>query len=49
MCNIALSYLSIPSLAFSIAQGGSFQRCVHGSVVHESATRVKAIKEEAWI
>jgi hypothetical protein len=46
MCNVALSYLSIPSLAFSIAQGGDFIDSAVGSVVHESATRVKAIKED---
>ncbi len=47
MCNVALSYLSIPSLAFSIAQGGDFIDAAVGSVVHESATRVKAIKEDS--
>lgn len=46
MCNVAMSYLSIPSLAFSIAQGGDFIDSAVGSVVHESATRVKAIKED---
>jgi hypothetical protein len=46
MCNVAISYLSIPSLAFSIAQGGDFIDSAVGSVVHESATRVKAIKED---
>jgi hypothetical protein len=46
MCNVALSYLSIPSLTFSIPQGGDFVDSSVGSVVHEPATRVKAIKEE---
>lgn len=46
MCNVALSYLSIPSIAFSIAQGGDSIDAAVGSVVHESATRVKAIKED---
>jgi hypothetical protein len=46
MCNVAVSYLSIPSLTFSIAQGGDFIDASVGSVVHESATRVKAVKEE---
>ena len=46
MCNVALSYLSIPSLAFSIAQGGDFIDASVGSVVHETPTRVKAIKED---
>lgn len=46
MCNVAISYLSIPSLVFSIAQGGDSIDAAVGSVVHESATRVKAIKED---
>jgi hypothetical protein len=46
MCNVALSYLSIPSLTFSLAQGGDYIDAAVGSVVNEPATRVKAIKEE---
>ncbi len=46
MCNVALSYLSIPSLTFSLAQGGDFIDTAVGAVVHEPATRVKAIKED---
>jgi hypothetical protein len=46
MCNAALCYLSIPSITFSIPQGGDYIDASVGSVVHESATRVKAIKEE---
>jgi hypothetical protein len=46
MCNVALSYLSIPSLTFSIAHGGDHIDASVGTVVGESATRVKAIKEE---
>jgi hypothetical protein len=46
MCNVALSYLSIPSLTFSLAQGGDYIDASVGSVVNEPATRVKAIKEE---
>ena len=47
MCNVALSYLSVPSLTFSIAQGGDFIDSAVSTVVHEPATRVKAIKEES--
>jgi hypothetical protein len=47
MCNIALSYLSIPSLTVSIGQGGDYIDSAVGAVVHEPATRVKAIKEES--
>ncbi|HYM35286.1 MAG TPA: hypothetical protein VET48_07805 [Steroidobacteraceae bacterium] len=46
MCNVALSYLSIPSITFSLAQGGDYIDAAVGSVVNEPATRVKAIKEE---
>ena len=46
MCNVALSYLSIPSLTFSLAQGGDYIDASVGAVVNEPATRVKAIKEE---
>jgi hypothetical protein len=46
MCNVALSYLSIPSITFSLPQGGDYIDSAVGAVVHEPATRVKAIKEE---
>lgn len=46
MCNVAVSYLSIPSLTFSLSQGGDFIDAAVGAVVREPATRVKAIKEE---
>jgi hypothetical protein len=46
MCNVALSYLSIPSLTFSIAKGGDYIDSSVGAVVGEPATRVKAIKED---
>jgi hypothetical protein len=46
MCNVALAYLSVPSITFSIPQGGDYIDSSVGAVVHEPATRVKAIKEE---
>jgi hypothetical protein len=46
MCNVALSYLSIPSLTFSLAQGGDYIDAAVSTVVNEPATRVRAIKEE---
>ena len=46
MCNVAVSYLSIPSLTFALAQGGDFIDAAVGAVVREPSTRVKAIKEE---
>lgn len=47
MCNGALSYLSIPSLMFSIPKGGDAIDSAAGQVVGEPATRVKVIKEES--
>jgi len=46
MCNGTLAFLSIPSIMFSIAKGGDYIDQAVGSVVGESATRVKVIKEE---
>jgi actin-like ATPase involved in cell morphogenesis len=46
MCNIALAYLSIPSILFSISKGGDHIDEAVGSVVNEHATRVKVMKEE---
>jgi hypothetical protein len=46
MCNVALAYLSIPSIVFSITKGGDFIDQSAGAVLHESATRIKALKEE---
>jgi actin-like ATPase involved in cell morphogenesis len=46
MCNVALAYLSIPSIMFSIAKGGDFIDQSVGSVTNEHATRVKLLKEE---
>lgn len=47
MCNVALSFLSIPSILFSIAKGGDFIDQAVGTVVNEHATRVKMMKEES--
>jgi hypothetical protein len=46
MCNVAISYLSIPSLTLALGQGGDFIDSAVGAVVNEPATRIKAIKEE---
>jgi GNAT superfamily N-acetyltransferase len=46
MCNVALAYLSIPSIMFSIPKGGDFIDRSVGAVVNEHATRVKVTKEE---
>ncbi|MFL6577778.1 MAG: hypothetical protein ACJ8MR_14250 [Povalibacter sp.] len=46
MCNVALAFLSVPSLTFSIAKGGDFIDASVGHVVQQPATRVKAVKED---
>ena len=46
MCNVALAYLSIPSLLFGISKGGDYIDTSVGSVVNEPSTRIKMIKEE---
>jgi len=46
MCNGTLAFLSIPSIMFSIVKGGDYIDHAVGSVVGESATRVKVLKEE---
>jgi hypothetical protein len=46
MCNVALAYLSIPSILYSIPKGGDFIDRSVGAVVNEHATRVRVLKEE---
>ena len=48
MCNVALAYLSIPSLLFGIPKGGDYIDNSVGSVVNEPSTRIKTIKEEKF-
>lgn len=47
MCNVALAFLSIPSIMFSIPKGGDFIDQSAAVVLNESATRVKVLKEES--
>jgi hypothetical protein len=46
MCNVALAYLSIPSILFSIPKGGDYIDASVGAVVNKHATRVRVLKEE---
>ena len=46
MCNACLSYLSFPVVAFSIQTAGDYIDAMVGKTVGESASRIKAIKEE---
>ncbi len=45
MCNVCLSYLSVPVLNFSIQKGGDYIDTMVGASVGEPATRIKMIKE----
>jgi hypothetical protein len=46
MCNVALAYLSIPSIMFSINKGGDSIDQAAGAVLNEHSFRVKVLKEE---
>lgn len=46
LCNVALAFLSIPSIMFSIPKGGDHVDASAGAVLGEHATRMKVIKEE---
>ncbi len=45
MCNVCLSYLSVPVLNFSVQKGGDYIDTMVGASVGEPATRIKMIKE----
>jgi len=46
MCNVALAFLSIPSIMFSITKGGDYIDQAAGAVLNEHSFRVKVLKEE---
>lgn len=48
LCNVCLSYLSVPVFSFSIAKGGDFIDMSAANERGESATRIRAIKEESF-
>jgi len=45
MCNVCLSYLSVPMLSFSINKGGDYIDEAVASVTSEVGTRIRKIKE----
>ena len=45
MCNVCLSYLSVPYISFSISKGGDYIDDAVSSVTREVSTRVRSIKE----
>ncbi len=48
MCNVCLSYLSMPVFSFSVPKGGDFIDSSAASVAGEGATRVRALKESSF-
>jgi hypothetical protein len=48
LCNICLSYLSVPVFSFSIPKGGDYIDMSAARERGESATRIRAIKEESF-
>jgi len=48
MCNVSLSYLSMPVFSFSVPKGGDFIDRSAASVSGEGATRIRAMKEEKF-
>nr|WCC90915.1 magnetosome protein Mad28-1 [Desulfobacteraceae bacterium] len=46
MCNVCLSYLSVPVITFSIRKGGDYVNQKAGESVGEPETKMKLIKEE---
>ncbi|KJU82968.1 magnetosome protein Mad28-1 [Candidatus Magnetobacterium bavaricum] len=47
MCNVCLSYLSVPVITFSIQRGGDYIDAMVSREIGEPATKVKVTKEEA--
>lgn len=48
LCNVALSYLSVPVLSFSVAKGGDFIDASAASVTGELINRVRLTKEDSF-
>ena len=47
MCNVALAFMSIPVMTYSIAKAGDYIDRNVGGVTGENPTRIRAIKEES--
>jgi len=48
MCNVCLSYLSVPVVTYSIQKGGDYIDTMVGLSVGEPATTIKSIKENSF-
>ena len=48
MCNVCLSYLSVPVITYSIQKGGDYVDTMVGMSVGEKATTIKSVKENSF-
>jgi hypothetical protein len=48
LCNVALSFLAVPVLDFSIPRGGDFIDSSAAAVLGETASRVRLVKEQSF-
>jgi hypothetical protein len=48
LCNVALTYLAVPVLDFSIPRGGDFIDSSAATVLGEKASRVRVMKEQSF-
>ncbi|MBI4891156.1 MAG: hypothetical protein HY821_11070 [Acidobacteria bacterium] len=48
LCNVAVAYMSVPILTFSVAKGGDFIDSGAASVTGELINRVRLVKEESF-
>ncbi len=46
MCNVCVSFLSVPMLSFSVPKGGDYIDQSVSAVANESGTRIRLVKEE---
>jgi len=48
LCNVALAYMSVPVLSFSVTKGGDFIDSSAAGVTGEMVNRIRLIKEESF-
>jgi hypothetical protein len=48
LCNVALTYLSVPVMTFSVAKGGDFIDTSAAAVTGEMSNRIRLVKEETF-
>ena len=48
LCNVALTYISVPVMTFSVAKGGDFIDSSAAVVTGEMANRIRLVKEESF-